>query len=114
MVADVRRIKVDLYGSLSATGVGHGTDNSVVIGLMGERPHSVDPEIIMPEVATLKENNSLKLLGQYPIEFIWSRDMNLLEENLPYHPNAMRLTAYSGKGEELYANTADSFPKGRM
>ncbi len=105
LVADVRRIKVDLYGSLSATGVGHGTDNSVVIGLMGERPHSIDPEIILPEVATLKESNRLKLLGQHPIEFIWSRDMKLLDENLPYHPNAMRLSAFGADGDLLYANT---------
>ena len=34
----VQRIQVDLYGSLSATGVGHGTDNSIIVGLMGERP----------------------------------------------------------------------------
>ncbi|MEH6576306.1 MAG: L-serine ammonia-lyase [Amphritea sp.] len=102
---DVKRIQVDLYGSLSATGVGHGTDNSVVIGLMGERPSSVDPEIILPEVAALKECNTLKLLGQYSVEFIWDRDMNLLEENLPYHPNAMRLSAFAADDALLYANT---------
>lgn len=105
MLQDVKRIKIDLYGSLSATGIGHGTDNSIIIGLMGERPHSVDPEIILPEVAAVKESNTLKLLGQNPIEFIWSRDMNLLQESLQYHPNAMRLTAYNDKAEELYANT---------
>lgn len=102
---DVQRIQVDLYGSLSATGVGHGTDNSVIVGLMGERPNSIDPEMILPAVAELKEQNTLSLLGKLPVEFIWDRDMNLLEENLPYHPNAMRLIAYTAEGTELYQNT---------
>ncbi|MDI3326553.1 L-serine ammonia-lyase [Pontibacterium granulatum] len=103
--AEVKRIQSDLFGSLSATGVGHGTDNSVVIGLMGERPHSVDPDIILPAVATLQETNTLKFLNTYDIEFIWERDMNLLEENLPYHPNAMRLIAFGANDEVLYENT---------
>ena len=103
--AEVKRIQSDLFGSLSATGVGHGTDNSVVIGLMGERPHSVDPDIILPEVAALQETNTLKFLNKYDIEFIWARDMNLLEENLPYHPNAMRLIAIGANDEVLYENT---------
>ena len=105
LAADVSRIQVDLYGSLSATGIGHGTDNSVIVGLMGERPNKIDPDMILPAVAALKESDTLKLLGQFPIEFIWQRDMLLLEENLPYHPNAMRLTAYAAEGAELYQNT---------
>ncbi|MBQ0783566.1 MAG: L-serine ammonia-lyase, partial [Amphritea sp.] len=95
LAMDVIRIQVDLYGSLSATGIGHGTDNSIVVGLMGERPHRIDPEMILPAVAALKESHRLNLLGEYPIEFIWQRDMQLLEENLPYHPNAMRLAAFA-------------------
>jgi L-serine dehydratase len=105
LAQDVQRIQVDLYGSLSATGIGHGTDNSIVVGLMGERPHSIDPEMILPAVAALKESHSLNLLSQYPIEFIWQRDMLLLEENLAYHPNAMRLAAFGADDQLLYENT---------
>lgn len=100
----VVQIRVDLYGSLSATGVGHGTDYSVIVGLMGERPHSIDPQMILPAVAAVKESNTLNLLGQFPIGFIWQRDMNLLEENLPYHPNAMRLSAFDAADNLLYDN----------
>ncbi|RTE64884.1 L-serine ammonia-lyase [Amphritea opalescens] len=100
----VAHIQVDLYGSLSATGIGHGTDNSVIVGLMGERPATINPEMILPAVATLKESNTLQLLGQYPVEFIWQRDMRLLEENLPYHPNAMRLSAFGADEALLYDN----------
>ena len=44
----VARVEVQLYGSLSATGIGHGTDRAVIMGLMGERPDRIDPMIIEP------------------------------------------------------------------
>ena len=59
----VHNIRVDLFGSLSATGIGHGTDKSVIVGLMGERPATIDPKIIDPVVATLQQTNRLSLLG---------------------------------------------------
>ena len=46
----VRRIEVKLYGSLSATGVGHGTDRAVIAGLMGARPDEVDPDFLVEAV----------------------------------------------------------------
>ena len=49
-LADVGAIEIDLYGSLSATGKGHGTDGAVVAGLMGFLPETVDPECIRPNV----------------------------------------------------------------
>ena len=105
VVDQVERIQVDLYGSLSATGVGHGTDNSIIVGLMGERPATIDPEIILPAVEALKSHSLLNLLRKREIEFVWQRDMRLLEENLDFHPNAMRLSAFNSEGNELYSNT---------
>ncbi len=105
LVDQVSRIQVDLYGSLSATGVGHGTDNSIIVGLMGERPATIDPEIILPTVAALKENSRLNLLNKKEIEFDWQRDMRLLNENLDFHPNAMRLTAFDSASGELFSKT---------
>lgn len=105
LVDQVSRIQVDLYGSLSATGVGHGTDNSIIVGLMGERPATIDPEIILPTVAALKEHSRLNLLNKKEIEFEWQRDMRLLNENLDFHPNAMRLTAFDAESGELFSNT---------
>ncbi|CUB05029.1 L-serine ammonia-lyase [Marinomonas fungiae] len=99
------RVVCDLYGSLSATGVGHGTDNAVIMGLMGERPSRIDPECVLGRIETLKESNRMQLAGGHEIEFIWGRDMLLLEEDLPYHPNAMRLTAYDASENVLYQNT---------
>jgi L-serine dehydratase len=98
-LASVSRIEVRLYGSLSATGVGHGSDNAVIMGLMGEWPDAIDPTLIGQHIAELRETDTLKLNGDHPITFVWQRDMQLIDENLPFHPNAMTLIAFDAIGE---------------
>ncbi|NLF53456.1 MAG: L-serine ammonia-lyase, partial [Thauera phenolivorans] len=93
----VRRIEVRLYGSLSATGIGHGTDRAVVAGLMGARPDEVDPDFLVDAVDAVRIDARLPLPGGMVVPFDWARDMRLLPVSLPYHPNAMRLSAH---GEE--------------
>ncbi|WP_282874234.1 L-serine ammonia-lyase [Pseudomonas peli] len=99
------RLQVRLYGSLSATGVGHGSDRAVIMGLMGEWPDQVDPSSIEPRIAQLLASGQLPLGGRVSIGFDWSRDMLLLDENLPYHPNAMTLSAFAADGSLLHENT---------
>ena len=104
MVTRVARLEVQLFGSLSATGIGHGTDRAVIMGLMGERPDRIDPAIIAPCIEELQEAEALLLDGRHSVPFLWARDMQLLEESLPHHPNAMRLIAHGHAGE-LHRNT---------
>ncbi len=99
------RLQVRLYGSLSATGVGHGSDRAVIMGLMGEWPDQVDPSSIEPRIAELLASGQLQLGGRVSIAFDWARDMLLLDENLPYHPNAMALSAFAADGSLLHENT---------
>ncbi|SEC97871.1 L-serine ammonia-lyase [Pseudomonas anguilliseptica] len=99
------RLQVRLYGSLSATGVGHGSDRAVIMGLMGEWPDQVDPSSIEPRIAELLASGQLQLGGRVSIAFDWQRDMLLLDENLPYHPNAMTLSAFADDGSLLHENT---------
>ena len=99
------RVRVRLYGSLSATGVGHGSDRAVIMGLMGEWPDQVDPSSIEPRITELLASGQLQLGGRVGIAFDWPRDMLLLEENLPYHPNAMSLSAFAADGSLLHENT---------
>ncbi|MBU1285936.1 MAG: L-serine ammonia-lyase [Gammaproteobacteria bacterium] len=99
------RLQVRLYGSLSATGVGHGSDRAVIMGLMGEWPDQIDPSSIEPRIAELLASGQLQLGGRVGIAFDWQRDMLLLEENLPYHPNAMTLSAFAADGSLLHENT---------
>ncbi|MDY7567700.1 L-serine ammonia-lyase [Pseudomonas sp. RTC3] len=98
-LAQVGRVEVRLYGSLSATGIGHGSDNAVIMGLMGEWPDAIDPSQIGLRIATLKETDTLLLDSALPIPFQWQRDMRLIDENLPFHPNAMTLIAEGADGE---------------
>ncbi|MCM2459916.1 L-serine ammonia-lyase [Pseudomonas sp. CG7] len=99
LLNDVRRVEVQLFGSLSATGIGHGSDNAVIMGLMGEWPDAIDPSQIGPRIELLCETQTLLLDGRLPVPFVWSRDMRLIDENLPFHPNAMTLVAEGADGE---------------
>ncbi|WP_407314751.1 L-serine ammonia-lyase [Pseudomonas sp. nanlin1] len=103
-LGQVKRVEVQLYGSLAATGIGHGSDNAVIMGLMGEWPDAVDPSSIGLHIATLRETDTLHLAGEREVPFHWARDMRLLDENLPYHPNALTLVA-EGEGGELHRDT---------
>lgn len=100
----VARLEVQLFGSLSATGIGHGTDRAVIMGLMGERPDRIDPDIIGPLIEELLESSAIRLDGRHSLPFLWERDMQLHSDSLPHHPNAMRLIAH-GHGGALYRNT---------
>ena len=104
LLTRVARLEVQLFGSLSATGIGHGTDRAVIMGLMGKRPDCIDPAIIAPCIEELQESEALLLDGRHRVPFLWSRDMQLREESLPHHPNAMRLIAYGHAGE-IHRNT---------
>ncbi|BAN46135.1 L-serine ammonia-lyase [Metapseudomonas resinovorans] len=104
LLAQVRRVEVRLYGSLSATGVGHGTDRATLLGLMGEWPDQIEPKQIGPRIQALQECRELLLGGTHPVPFEWQRDLLLLEENLPYHPNAMTLIVF-GEAGELHRDT---------
>ncbi|MFT0866641.1 L-serine ammonia-lyase [Pseudomonas sp. CAM1A] len=101
LLAQVQRVEVRLYGSLSATGVGHATDRACLLGLMGQWPDRIDPHSIEPRIDQLMQEQCLMLDGSQPIEFQYSRDMLLLDENLAYHPNAMSLESFDGQGSQF-------------
>ncbi|UBM27579.1 L-serine ammonia-lyase [Pseudomonas sp. p1(2021b)] len=104
LLARVARVQVRLYGSLSATGVGHATDRACLLGLMGQWPDRIDPHSIEPRIAQLMQARCLLLDGSHPLAFEYGRDMLLLDESLPYHPNAMTLEAMDGHGS-LFSQT---------
>ncbi|QHC99668.1 L-serine ammonia-lyase [Pseudomonas sp. S04] len=112
LLSQVWRVEVRLYGSLSATGVGHATDRACVMGLMGEWPDSIDPNSIGPRIQQLRDSGELQLGGRLNIAFDWQRDLLLLDESLPYHPNAMALSAFSENGllfEQIYYSVGGGF-----
>ncbi len=96
LLARVARLRVDLFGSLGATGHGHATDQGVILGLFGDAPDTVRPETVQPRLEALRRGGTLMLLGTTPIAFDRVRDIVFRgEESLPEHPNAMRFTAFA-------------------
>jgi len=101
LLGQVNRVEVRLYGSLSATGVGHATDRACLLGLMGQWPDRIDPSTIDSRIGQVMQEQCLMLDGSQPLTFVYARDMLLLDENLPYHPNAMSLEALDGQASLL-------------
>ncbi|MBD5804004.1 L-serine dehydratase 1 [Azoarcus sp. Aa7] len=98
----VRRIRAELYGSLGATGKGHGSDKAVLLGLEGEAPDLIDPDTIDSRLARIREGRRLTLLGLHAVAFEEKTDLVFLRrQTLPFHPNGMRLTAFGDGDAEL-------------
>ena len=104
-LAAVRRVCVRLYGSLAATGVGHGTDRAGVAGLLGHQPDQVDPDVLARAVDAVRQGGRLCLGGEHEIAFDWAQDLQWTPVNLPRHPNAMRLSAHGADDAPLLQNT---------
>ncbi|RZU63317.1 L-serine ammonia-lyase [Zhihengliuella halotolerans] len=98
----VARVKSELFGSLGATGIGHGSDAAVVIGLCGHDPETLDADAAPAIVAEAVEGRCLLLGGSREVRFDRARDVVLhRRRSLPGHPNGMRITAYDDGGEAL-------------
>jgi L-serine dehydratase len=95
-------VKSELFGSLGATGKGHGSDKAVLLGLEGEAPELVDPSKVDVRLAHIRESGRLRLLGVHEIRFREREHLVMhRRKTLPYHPNGMRFIAYNAGGEEL-------------
>jgi L-serine dehydratase len=101
-VIEVRRVRIDLYGSLALTGRGHGTDRAVILGLCGEHPETVDIASMESRLAAIRETRALPLRGVHAIEFIEARDFLFHKDQpLARHSNGMRFSAFDEAGAVL-------------
>jgi len=98
------RVTAELFGSLGATGAGHGSPGAIILGLEGETPESVDVPSIKPRIAAVRDGGVLRLLGRRDIPFSYRNDLIFhRKQTLPFHSNGMRFSAYSRSGERLAA-----------
>ena len=101
-LAATARICAQLYGSLGATGKGHGTDKAVLLGLMGHEPDTVDIEHIGAQLKGRRESKAIALLGMQRVAFTERTDLIFSRrETLPFHANGMRFTAFDADGAEV-------------
>ncbi|MEX3964371.1 L-serine ammonia-lyase [Paraburkholderia sp. EG286B] len=105
LLASTAAVKVELYGSLGATGKGHGTDRGVMLGLMGDAPDTVDPDTIGERLEAVRTSRQLALLGRHPIAFVAKEHVAFYRQALPEHPNGMKLRALDANGDTLREST---------
>ncbi|MFD6323215.1 L-serine ammonia-lyase [Streptomyces sp. NPDC058442] len=102
----VASVRAELYGSLGATGHGHGTPKAVLLGLEGDSPRTVDVETADERVERIRESGRLRLLGDHEIAFSFDDDLVLHRRKaLPYHANGMTLQAFDAAGAEVLSKT---------
>jgi L-serine dehydratase len=101
-LAGVARVRAELFGSLGATGHGHGSDKAVILGLQGEEPATVDTGTAEGRAARVRESGIVALAGHHDVavELMLHR-----RKSLPGHPNGMIFTAYDAAGAVLRART---------
>jgi len=96
------RVLAQLYGSLGATGKGHGSDKAVLLGLAGHEPDTVDVDAVPAVLEAIRSSGRLPLLGRHELAFSEKDDLKFYRrESLPFHANGMRFVALDSGGEEL-------------
>ena len=105
-LAEVRRVRAELFGSLGATGHGHGSPKAVVLGLEGEDPATTDTDRTDSRLAEIRASGSLRLAGKTQIPFDVDQDIVMhRRRSLPAHPNGMTFAAYDSSDAEISFST---------
>jgi L-serine dehydratase len=106
LAAQLARIRVELFGSLGATGKGHGTDKAVILGLQGELPEHVDTDAIPARLRRIEQEGRLHLPGDIALAFDAKQDLQFYRNKaLPFHPNGMKFHALDAAGNSIYERT---------
>jgi L-serine dehydratase len=109
----VAGVRVELYGSLGATGIGHGTPDAVVLGLEGHRPETVDPEHAVVRRTEIRADGKVLLAGTHPVALDDDAVVLLPRVVDPRHTNALKFTAVDAEGvvvaEKTYYSIGGGF-----
>jgi len=101
LLEKVAKVRIELFGSLALTGLGHGTDRGVLLGLLGKQPDKIDPEEIESLIGGIQKCGLLTLLGLRPVPFAAPDLVFNKDERLPGHTNGMRFMAFDADGQTL-------------
>ena len=100
--AHVAALKVSLHGSLAFTGIGHGTGRAVILGLVGEEPHAVDPDRMDAIIGEVERSGRVTPPGHPAYEFQPKTDLIFdKKQPLPGHANGMSFSAFDRDGRLL-------------
>ncbi len=96
------RLAVSLHGSLAFTGTGHATDRAVILGLIGQKPNTVDPDHMDVLLASVAETKTVHPDGHPPYRFDPQSDLVMDRKvALPGHANGMAISAFDGDDRML-------------
>jgi len=101
VIDKVCRVTVELFGSLGATGKGHGSDKAVMLGMEGDAPDEINPAVIPDRLEQIRQSGQIRLLQQWPVPFEEKNHILFHRKALQYHANGMRFTAFGESGVEL-------------
>ena len=104
-IAEVTRVQVDLYGSLSLTGIGHHTDRATILGLLGNKPDTIKITSANQAMRHAVDRGEMDLAGTKHIAFNYETDMLFHKDNLPLHENGMMITAFDHSGNVIVDET---------
>ncbi len=103
-LANVARVRAEMYGSLGVTGRGHGSTKAVLLGLEGDTPENVNVESIPDRLAAVRDDKRLMLLGKHRVPYNERDDLIMHKrKSLPFHPNGMIFRAFDESGAEIFA-----------
>ncbi|MGR2679549.1 L-serine ammonia-lyase [Chromobacterium haemolyticum] len=102
LLTQTASVRAEMFGSLGATGKGHGTDVAVLLGLQGEQPDLVDTDAVDGMLAAIRASKAIALLGKHTVPFVEGEHLILhKKKTLPYHPNGMIFEAFDAAGASL-------------
>ncbi|RKP12024.1 L-serine dehydratase [Piptocephalis cylindrospora] len=105
VIDQVAKLRVDVYGSLALTGLGHGTPSAILMGIEGETPEGIDTSSMQARIDNIHRECRIQLASTHAIDFNPKKDLILqYGSSLPQHPNGMRLTAFTKSGDMLATN----------
>ncbi|UCH38744.1 MAG: L-serine ammonia-lyase [Gammaproteobacteria bacterium] len=102
LLAKVAGVRAELYGSLGATGKGHGSDKAVMLGLEGELPETVDTDSVESRLEAIRGNGRINLLAEHAVDFDEADQLIMhRRKTLPFHSNGMTFFAYDKSDNEI-------------
>ncbi|WP_432995508.1 L-serine ammonia-lyase [Dactylosporangium sp. CA-233914] len=112
LLSEVTRVRAELFGSLGATGRGHGSDRAVVLGLLGERPETVETSTAAERVAATLAAGKVELLGRRWVSLAEDDIVLHRRRALAFHPNGLKFFAFAGDAvlrERTYYSVGGGF-----
>ncbi|WP_201526091.1 L-serine ammonia-lyase [Psychrobacter frigidicola] len=112
-LTEVTGLEIELYGSLAATGKGHATDTAILLGLLGHQPSTIDTRLTSQYLSPIFADKQLNISGKHSVAFDTERNIHWYGDTvLPYHPNAMTISALLGDGsryQQTYYSVGGGF-----